>query len=50
MESKNTENNKNKENEKNVVDEKKYEKLVARNERMKRKNNKILWEYNNELV
>ena len=50
MESKNTENNKNKENEKNVVDEKKYEKLVARNERMKRKNNKILWEYHPELV
>ena len=50
MDSKKSQNNKNKENEKNIVDEKKYEILLARNERIKRKNNKILWEYHPELL
>ena len=50
MESKKDENNKNDENEKNVVDEKKYEIFLARNERLKRKNNNILWQNHLELI
>ena len=50
MESKKDENNKNDEDEKNVVDEKKYEIFLARNERLKRKNNNILWQNHLELI